>query len=1050
MELTDDQKRAVEHTGSPLLVSAGPGSGKTTVIAERVKFLIENNHFKPSEILCLTFTIKAAEQMRDKLEEDGVDTSQIKIEHFHSFFHEVLEKNKIYTGLGKAKIVSRATFLVWGLENIDSFNFNHEVRITQNNAAEEIEKIIDGISTFRDELIKPEEIRDFIAKKRSGELPYKDADEVSYVNRLENLAEVFERLEDFKQQQDIIDFDDLILLTHEMLTDPFTKPVLEELQNTYKYILVDEFQDNNFAQFSVVKKLVTDGNITAVGDADQSIFRFQGAYPEIFEDFRLAYPNFTEAFLNENHRSPKSVVDLASEVLAQDTTRQVKNLQAVKTSSEKVGVIGCNTRFDQTEFVKTTIQESMKNNPHLTFKDFAVLSRQQVHGKEVAEALTAAGIPANYVGKSQIHSSPSARTLLAYLRTIAEPSHCIVSVTKILHEHGISELNISKINREAASRAWEKTDGDYVLEVLSDLKNNDPRMTNFTQTDEITEVYDKIKSFIDLSRNTHLSRVIFEIARKRTDIFTKIFKDSFENYVERSVMLDIEKNAQELEYINPKATVKDFLKHIEKLESFEVETEQGIGYTESVQVSTIHQSKGKEFACVFVIDVSPKKLPKSYTAKSYYVPDEIAKGVKPVVDPRTFFENEERRLLYVAMTRAMEKLFITYPTHGSTGRNSNPSKFLTPLNLKKNPSIDFIDFNVVSSKTKILPQPSNPIDIITNEKMDLAIKGVIEGNHKSAIKNIIDLEKISIYKKQKSTDSFDLKQFLAVDIDDTVDKELDGKDIPSIDVTNMRYSKTSFDQYITCPLQFKFARLWKARTAEGDPDGGGGNAMWAGSTFHNVVQRAADPKELNGKHKLQDLENLLEEEWDFRQFIYSSSTDEANTKEDIKKMLAVYQEWNDNNPNKVLGVEIEFNMKIAGKLVNGYIDRLEETPEGEYHIIDYKTGDPKEVPDVQTDIQLNLYSEACRRNCLVGIKLKDNTLPEKAILFFPKKEPGHREYVYNVAANAIIVGEILQKVEDEVIKKVDAKEFPEKPGYHCNGCNFKTVCEFAQIIKKRN
>jgi len=1049
LDLTDDQKRAVEHTGSPLLVSAGPGSGKTTVIAERVKFLIKNDFFKPSEILCLTFTIKAAEHMRDRLEEDGVDTSQIKIENFHSFFHEILEKNKIYTGLGKAKIVSRASFLVWGLENIDSFNFNNEVRITQNNAAEEIEKIIDGISTFRDELIKPAELRDFIAKKRSGELPFKDPDEVGYVNMLENLAEVFERMEEFKQQQDIMDFDDLVLLTHEMLTDPFTKHVLEELQNTYKYVLVDEFQDNNFAQFEIVKKLVTDDNITAVGDSDQSIFRFQGAYPEIFEDFRLAYPKFTEVLLGENHRSPKSVVDLSSELLTQDTTRQIKNLQAVKKSNEKVGVIGCNTRFDQTEFVKNTIQEIMKNHPELTFKDFAVLSRQQAHGKEVAEALTAAGVPANYVGKSQIHGSPSARTMLAYLRIIAEPSHCIVSVTKILHDHGISELNISKINREATSRAWKKTDGDYVLEVLSDLKNSDPRMSDITQKEEITEIYDKIKSFIELSRNNHLSRVIFEIGRKQTDIFTKIFNDSFENYVERSVMLDIEKNAHELEYINPKATVKDFLKHIEKLESFEVETEQGIGYSESVQVSTIHQSKGKEFAVVFVIDVSPRRLPKDYTSKSYYVPDEIAKGVKPLVDPRTFFENEERRILYVAMTRAMEKLFITYPTHGPTGRNSNPSRFLVPLNLKKNPSIDYSDFNMVSSKTKILPQPSNPIDILANEKMDLAIKGVVEGNHKSAIKNIIDLEKISIYKKLKSTESFDLKQFLDVDIDDTVDKELEGKDIPTIDVTNISYSKTSFDQYLNCPLQFKFERVWKARTAEGDPTGEK-NHMWAGTTFHTVVQRAADPKELNSKHTLKDLEDLLEQEWDFRQFMYSSATDEENTKEDIKKMLAVYQEWSENNPNKVLGVEVRFKMKIGGKLVTGYIDRLEETPEGKYHIIDWKTGDPQQIPDVQNDIQLNIYSEACRRNCLEGIKLKDNTLPEKAILFYPKKDDGNREFVYHVDANSIIVDEILQKVVDDVIKKVDAKEFPPKPGFLCKYCNFKTNCEFVQIIKKRN
>jgi len=143
-------------------------------------------------------------------------------------------------------------------------------------------------------------------------------------------------------------------------------------------------------------------------------------------------------------------------------------------------------------------------------------------------------------------------------------------------------------------------------------------------------------------------------------------------------------------------------------------------------------------------------------------------------------------------------------------------------------------------------------------------------------------------------------------------------------------------------------------------------------------------------------------------------------------------------------------MKIGGKMVTGSIDRLEETPEGKYHIIDWKTGDPQQIPDVQNDIQLNLYSEACRRNCLEGIKLKDNTLPEKAILFYPKKDDGNREFVYHVDANSIIVDEVLQKVVDDVIMKVDAKEFPPKPGYLCKYCNFKTNCEFVQIIKKRN
>ena len=124
IRLNKEQKAAVTHTGSPLLVSAGPGSGKTRVITERVKFLIKNGHAKPSEILCLTFTVKAAEVMKNKLEEDGTDASEIEISHFHSFFLEILEKNKISTGFGRTNIVDRTSYLVWGMENFDSFGFN--------------------------------------------------------------------------------------------------------------------------------------------------------------------------------------------------------------------------------------------------------------------------------------------------------------------------------------------------------------------------------------------------------------------------------------------------------------------------------------------------------------------------------------------------------------------------------------------------------------------------------------------------------------------------------------------------------------------------------------------------------------------------------------------------------------------------------------------------------------------------------------------------------------------------------------------------------------
>ena len=1024
--------------GSPLLVSAGPGSGKTRVIAERVKFLLKNG-FKPPQILCLTFTVKAAQEMKQRLEDDGVDTTEIEINNYHSFFHEVLEKNKMSTGFGRGNIVDRASFLVWGMENIDSFGFNSSIEI-RNNAAEIIESMIDGISTFKDELVTPDEINDFIEKKESGALPYANPEEIEYVSQLENLVKVYKRYDAFKIKQDIMDFDDLIVLTYHLLHDKTKKHILTQLKNKYKYILIDEFQDNNFAQFEIVKTLVTDENITVVGDSDQSIYRFQGAYPEIFADFKKTYPNHKEIQLIKNYRNSDSVVKVSSQLLMQSSLHVPKQLVSTKSSKEKVSVVGCANSFDEAEFVKREIQELIKSNKgKVSFSDFAVLSRKQRTGLKVVELLTAAGIPANYVGKSRIFESPSARTLLAFLRIIADPVYSTLYITKLLHDYGISELNISKINKEASFRARDKNDGDYAFEVISDLKLSYPKLSAITQKTQIKEVSDMLKEFIQIAKDNPITNVIYQIVREKTDIFKNTMFDTFDNYVERSVLLDIEKNAGDLQDMKPNATVKDLLDFIESLQQFEVETEQGVGYSDSVQVSTIHQSKGKEFAYVFVIDVAPKSMPLSYREKSYYVPKELAHGLVPVMDPEMFFKNEERRVLYVAMTRAIEKLYITFPTTYSTGSHRNPSVFLQELLRGGNPDIDVPPIFSTATQQQTRARAASAINIKKNEKLVEITKHLNSGQHKSALEKIIELEKIKLFKKHNTTAGFDLKKFLSIKPSNIIDKELKGTAIPTINVSNIRLSKSAFESYQTCPLQFKFARVWNCRPT------GKNNTLHRGTAFHDAVAVAGDPGPggLNNVHELKDLKKILDAQWDKTQYLNSPKSEEALAKKDIKEMLGVYQKWTKSNPNKVVGTEVEFKMKLGGKNVIGYIDRIEQTPQGDYHLIDYKTGGKNKKPDPVEDLQLNLYSQACKN----GIKdkhgktlVKAGTLPKKAILFYLEKEPGYQIYEYNVTD--MQVKKVMQELE-KLVKRINKKEFDATPGYHCRWCDYRNICEEA-------
>ena len=177
--------------------------------------------------------------------------------------------------------------------------------------------MIDGISVFNDALIPPEELEVFVQKRLQDPSLMKDVEEVEYIHLLDNLTKIYKEYVKFKKQKDVMDFDDLIVESNKLLANKEKPHALKVAQEKYKHILIDEFQDNNYAQFAIVKKLVSNGNVTAVGDADQNIYRFQGAYTEIFQDFKKEYPDHTEIVLAKNWRNPKNVIAVSNQLLEQ-------------------------------------------------------------------------------------------------------------------------------------------------------------------------------------------------------------------------------------------------------------------------------------------------------------------------------------------------------------------------------------------------------------------------------------------------------------------------------------------------------------------------------------------------------------------------------------------------------------------------------------------------------------------------------------------------------------------------------------------------------------
>ena len=1079
--LNKEQEDAVTHTGSPLIVRAGPGSGKTLVITERIKFLLENG-LAPSEIMCLTFSEKAAASIRERLELDEeitkkkIDISPMQISTYHSFCRNFLLENTMSTGLGMhGGIVNRATFLVWGLQSIDSFGFDEHIKIG-NNAHEIIEAMIDGISTFNDELVSPEELEDWVAKKISSVDPERDIEEYDLVHRLDNMCKMYKKHVEFKKEIDAMDFDDLVVFSCKLLSDKAHDNVLKKIQKRFRHVLVDEFQDNNYAQFSLVRMIGRDGgsgapfdNITAVGDPDQNIYRFQGAYTQIFDHFRKAFPKCGEIFLKKNYRNPKSVIEFSSEMISQDVYRTPPPVafEAVKTGGSKVNVVECGSDLAQAMYVKDKILEIKNNNPGYTFDDFAILSRKQRDGLIIAHLLASEGVPVKYVGKTDVHRSPQAKFVFSLLRVITDPANSMVDITRVMQEYGITEQNISRVNLEATKRARGRDDGDHAFDVISDQN-----VPDLSQKGNVKEIHAMLSRFIELAKNHTVSDALYKIIRTETNTYKAIANDgSIEKFIERSVLSDIISSAYDLESIMPLATMRDFLDFISHLHKFDVETDRGLGTQEAVQASTVHQSKGLEFKVVFVVDVATRKFPLKDTPKEFYVPADLAKGVQPVADPHEEFLREERRILYVAMTRAIDHLFVTYPTHYEGNKRGNKSSiFLQKVNPKTNANVNFTIIPPLASTN--VSTSFGAVDIIKNERTSIAINQMQSGQYQSAIESIMDLAKIRHFEENGNLAAFNAGGF-AIQSSGNIDGLLDGTISQRKEFSRPHLSVTAIEPYEKCPKQFWYKEILNVLPQKKDAP-----ALTKGGLFHRIVEDSAR-RQLAGKgpddHKT--LLKELESRWGgeaSRAYLRQPITKEEEDKESLEPALESFANWSKANKNKIVALEHGFMISIGGFPWKGKIDRVEMTPGGDIVLVDYKTGGKSKVLSQQQlseSIQLNAYVMAARaelqKDRPFGIepgpgedwKSKKVTT---ASFFFPEKNhldtdtngvhlsskssTGKADgQWYDYQVNDTDVENARKKLE-AYITAIQNGEFEPPPGWKdpCDWCDFKDICGDAK------
>ena len=631
--MNDRQAEAVQTTEGPLLIMAGAGSGKTRVLTHRIAYLIDEKMVNPWNILAITFTNKAAREMKERAYQLNPATQDCLIATFHSMCVRILRRDADHIGYNRNFTIvdpgEQRTLMKRILKslNLDPKKWNERT-------------ILGTISNAKNDLI----------------------DEVAYAAQAGDMytqivAKCYEAYQKELRQSEAVDFDDLIMLTLRLFDQH--PDVLTYYQQKFQYIHVDEYQDTNHAQYQLVKLLASRfKNICVVGDADQSIYGWRGADMQNILDFEKDYKEAKVVLLEENYRSTKTILQAANDVIKNNRHRRPKNLWTQNEDGEEIVYYRANDEQDEAVFVAKTIEE-LSREAGYKHRDFAVLYRTNAQSRTIEEALLKSNIPYTMVGGTKFYSRKEIRDVIAYLNLIANLSDNI-SFERIINEpkRGIGPGTVDKIRDFAQMQESSLLDASANI-MLSGIKGKAAqaiwdfanlildlreRLDQLTITELVEEVLDKTGYMTALTNQGNLE------SQARIENIQEFL----------SVTKNFDENGETVEDESGVDTLSRFLNDLALI----ADTDDGAQETSEVTLMTLHAAKGLEFPVVFLIGMEENVFPLSRAAED---PDEL---------------EEERRLAYVGITRAEKVLFLTNANSrllfGRTSYN-RPTRFINEI-----------------------------------------------------------------------------------------------------------------------------------------------------------------------------------------------------------------------------------------------------------------------------------------------------------------------------------------------------------------------------------
>ena len=602
--MNDNQLKAILKTDGAVMVIAGAGSGKTRVLTNRIAYLIAEKNILESNILAITFTNKAAKEMKERIYALVGETSKyIWINTFHSMCVRILR------------------------QHIELLGYNKNFTILDTSEQKTIIKNIVKNLNLSEDSYQPANVLKIISNSKNNMITVKQLREQSRFGFMKNVAEIYAHYQSYLKKNSVLDFDDLMLKTITL----FTKhpEVLAIYQNKFEYIHVDEYQDTNVIQYKLIKMLsAMHKNVCVVGDDDQSIYSWRGACSDNIINFEKDYDNVELIFLDQNYRSNSTILDAANAVIKNNTDRKEKALWSENKGGGKISVYAASNDKDETDDIANKISELKKEG--IAYKDIAILYRANYLSRQMENSCLAFGIPYKLIGSLKFLQRQEVRDLLAYLNAVVNRADEF-SLRRIINvpKRGIGASSMDKIDNYASQY------GITLFEALKNIEDigvSKKIVTNIHLLTNLIEKYSEIDKY-------SIDELIIGIYKDSG--YENMLKESNDAYAESRIenISELVSSAKQFSSMND--SLIDFISEMSLTSDADDENED-----DSVVLSTIHASKGLEYKVVFIMGLEENLFPSIRDAESS-------------ADEKNKME-EERRLAYVAITRAKEKLFMSY------------------------------------------------------------------------------------------------------------------------------------------------------------------------------------------------------------------------------------------------------------------------------------------------------------------------------------------------------------------------------------------------------